>query len=268
MISAAKDDASTKRLGYRAVDSDGHYYEPHDAFTRHIEARFRGSAVNVRVSEKDGLGRLYYGDRKAGMMKVTQTDYTGKPGSRGGVFLGIHNDEDPGGWRQTEVINAHDFPAMMQRKARVALLDDQGIEATLLFPSVGVAVEHEIHDDVDALYANLRAFNRWLEEDWGFGHDGRIFAAPMISLVRVDDAVAEAERVIRAGARVLHLKKGRSTVDRPPILAATPSGDLCRRPASQSRSTPAMRATTNCGACNGARRRARRCSTPRPSTTT
>jgi predicted TIM-barrel fold metal-dependent hydrolase len=208
MISAAKDDASTKRLGYRAVDSDGHYYEPHDAFTRHIEARFRGSAVNVRVSEKDGLGRLYYGDRKAGMMKVTQTDYTGKPGSRGGVFLGIHNDEDPGGWRQTEVINAHDFPAMMQRKARVALLDDQGIEATLLFPSVGVAVEHEIHDDVDALYANLRAFNRWLEEDWGFGHDGRIFAAPMISLVRVDDAVAEAERVIRAGARVLHLKKG------------------------------------------------------------
>jgi predicted TIM-barrel fold metal-dependent hydrolase len=200
--------AQLNRLGYRPIDADGHYYEPHDAFTRHIESRFKDGAVNVRVDPKDGLGRLYYGDAKAGMMKVTQTDYTGAPGSRGGAFLGIHNDEDPGGWRQTEVINAHDHPAMMQRKARIALLDQQGVEATLLFPSVGVAVEHEIHDDTDLLYANLRAFNRWLEEDWGFGQDGRIFAAPMISLVDVAQAVAETERVLKAGARLLHLKRG------------------------------------------------------------
>ena len=200
--------AQLGRLGYRPIDADGHYYEPHDAFTRHIEAKFRDRAVNVRVKPEDGLGRLYYGDQKASMMKVTQTDYTGAPGSRGGVFLGIHNDEDPGGWRQTEVINAHDYPAMMQRAARLALLDEQGIEATLLFPSVGVAVEHELHDDVDVLYANLRAFNRWLEDDWGFGADGRIFAAPMISLVDIDQAVAETERVLKAGAKILHVKRG------------------------------------------------------------
>jgi predicted TIM-barrel fold metal-dependent hydrolase len=196
------------RLGYRPFDADGHYYEPHDAFTRHIEARFKDRAVNVRVSDKDGLGRIYLGDRKAGQMKVTQTDYTGSPGSRGGVFLGIHNDEDPGGWRQTDIISAHDFPAMMRREARLKQLDEQGMEGTLLFPSVGLAVEHEIHDDVDALYANLRAFNRWLEEDWGFGADGRIFSAPMISLVDPDQAVAETERVLKAGARLLHVKKG------------------------------------------------------------
>jgi predicted TIM-barrel fold metal-dependent hydrolase len=196
------------RLGYRPIDADGHYYEPHDAFTRHIEAKFKDRAVNVRVKPEDGLGRIYYGDQKAGMMRVTQADYTGTPGSRAGVFLGIHNDEDPGGWRQTEVINAHDYPAMMNRKARIELLDAQGVEATLLFPSVGVAVEHELHDDVDVLYANLRAFNRWLEEDWGFGHDGRIFAAPMISLVNTEAAVAETERVLKAGAKVLHVKRG------------------------------------------------------------
>jgi len=200
--------AQLERLGYRPIDADGHYYEPHDAFTRHIETRFKNQAVNVRVDEKDGLGRIYYGDNKAGLMKVTQSDYTGMPGSRAGVFLGIHNDEDPGGWHQTDVINAHDIPAMMQRKARLELMDEQGIEATLLFPSVGVAVEHEIHDDVDVLYANLRAFNRWLEDDWGYGQDGRIFAAPMISLVDVDQAVAETERVLRAGAKVLHVKRG------------------------------------------------------------
>ncbi|MDB5714449.1 MAG: amidohydrolase [Sphingomonadales bacterium] len=193
-------------LGYRPIDSDGHYYEPHDAFTRHLESRFSNRAINVRVDERDGLGRLFYGDKKLGMMKVTQTDFTGAPGSRADFFQGLIDDEE--GWHQSEVINAHDHPAMMNRDARIALMDTQGIEATLLFPSVGVAVEHEMHDDVDALYAGLRAFNRWLEEDWGYGGDGRIFAAPMLSLVDIDQACAELDRVLKLGAKMLHMKRG------------------------------------------------------------
>jgi len=193
------------RLGYAAIDADAHYYEPHDAFTRHLESRFSDRAVHV-VPGPDGLGRLYYGDRKMGMMKVTQTDYTGTPGSRVEFFQsGV---DDGQGWRQTEVIDAHDHPPMMRRGARLALLDEQGVEACLVFPTVGVAVEHEMHDDVEALYANLRSFNRWLEEDWGYGRDGRIFSAPMISLVDPDEAVAETKRVLEAGARILHLKRG------------------------------------------------------------
>ncbi|MEY2926135.1 MAG: hypothetical protein RL367_612 [Pseudomonadota bacterium] len=197
---------ATAKLPYRAVDADGHYYEPHDAFTRHLEKRFSNRAINVRVHEKDGLGRLYYGDKKMGMMKVTQTDYTGTPGSRVDFFQGLIDDEE--GWHQTDVINAHDHPAMMNRTARLAQMDAHGIEATLLFPSVGVAVEHEMADDIDALYAGLRAFNRWLEDDWGYGADGRIFAAPMLSLIDIDQACEELERVLGAGARMIHLKRG------------------------------------------------------------
>ncbi|MDO7842872.1 amidohydrolase family protein [Sphingomonas immobilis] len=193
-------------MGYRAIDADGHYYEPHDAFTRHLESRFSNRALRVEVSSKDGLGRLFYGDKKLGMMKVTQTDYTGAPGSRADFFQGLIDDEE--GWHQSEVISAHDHPAMMNRDARIALMDRQGIEATLLFPTVGVAVEHEMHDDVDALYAGLRAFNRWLEDDWGYGADGRIFGAPMMSLVDPEQGCAELERVLRAGARILHMKRG------------------------------------------------------------
>jgi hypothetical protein len=180
----------------RAFDADGHYYEPHDAFTRHLEARYRDRSLHV-VPGADGLGRLYFGPNKMGMMKVTQTDYTGTPGSRREFFQGMVDDE---GWRQVDVINAHDHPPMMERQARLDLMDQQGLEATLLFPSVAVAVEHEMHDDVEAMYAGLRAFNRWLLEDWGYGADGRIYSAPMISLVDTDLAVAEMQRVIEAGA--------------------------------------------------------------------
>ncbi len=198
--------AKLENFDFRLIDADGHYYEPHDCFTRHLEQRFMDRSVNVRTDAKDGLARLYIGQKKAGMMKVPQTDYTGAPGSRVAFFQGLVDDAE--GWHQSEVISAFDHPPMMQRKARLALMDEQGLEATLMFPSVGVAVEHEMHDDLEALYAGLRAFNRWLEDDWGYGDDGRIFSAPMISLIDVGQACAELDRVLKAGAKLVHLKKG------------------------------------------------------------
>jgi len=193
------------KLGYAAFDADSHYYEPHDAFTRHLESKYADRSLHVRIGD-DGLGRLWFGDRKCGLMKVTQTDYTGAPGSRVKFFQTL--EDDGSGWRQTDVINAHDHPAMMQKAARLKLMDEQGIDATLMFPTVGVAVEDDLHTDVEAMYAAYSAFNRWLEEDWGYGDDGRIYGVPMISLKDPDQAVAELERVLDRGARMVYHKRG------------------------------------------------------------
>ena len=37
--------------------------------------------------------------------------------------------------------------------------------------------------------ASISAFNRWLEEDWGFDYEQRILAAPMLSLADPDAAL-------------------------------------------------------------------------------
>ena len=62
--------------------------------------------------------------------------------------------------------------------------------------------------EADVWFALLRSFNRWVEDDWGYGSDGRIFAAPLVSLFDPDLAVVELERLIRAGARVVILRAG------------------------------------------------------------
>ena len=51
-----------------------------------------------------------------------------------------------------------------------------------------------------------RRFNRWLEEDWGFDHEGRILAAPMLSLADPDAAVAEVDSLLERGARIVHVR--------------------------------------------------------------
>ena len=118
-------------------------------------------------------------------------------------------------------------PEYQQRSARLAVMDEQGVESILLFPTFGVTVEHALRGDAEATFAAVSAFNRWLEEDWGFGADGRIFGVPLLSLVDVDLAVAELERVLARGARMVHLlagpvngtQPGRSAL-RPRLVAA------------------------------------------------
>ena len=190
-------------LEYRLIDADEHYYEPDDCFSRHIEARFADDTIRVDRSKSDGLGRIYLGSRRT-FMSVMPGDYASAPGALQGLFVGGVND----GFTHREVVSVADHPEFASKPARLALMDAQGVEAAILLPTMGVSVEYDMRHDPGLLYASLRAFNRWLEEDWGYGADGRVFAVPMLSLVDLDQAMAELHRVIEAGARLVHLAPG------------------------------------------------------------
>jgi predicted TIM-barrel fold metal-dependent hydrolase len=182
-------------------DADNHYYEALDCCTRHIEPRLRAKAV--RYVKRDGQDLIYVGERLYTYGAV-YVDHCGSPGSlvkflrslKSGVE-GMHSEGDqplP--------------PEYRDRDRRLALMDAQGVEAALLLPSLGVTLEHFMKDDVEQTTANLRAFNRWLEEDWGFAYRGRIFAVPLLSLLDLDWAVRELEWLLARGARALHLRPG------------------------------------------------------------
>src|SRR5258708_2263114 len=153
-------------MEYRLIDADEHYYEPDDCFSRHIEARFKDETISVRRGD-DGLGRVFLRGRRV-FMSVMPGDYASAPGALQGLFVGEVAD----GFTHREVINAKDHPAFTDRSARLALMDAQGVEAAIMLPTLGVSVEYDMRDDVDLTYASLRALNRWLEEDWGYGGDG------------------------------------------------------------------------------------------------
>ena len=78
-------------------------------------------------------------------------------------------------------------------------MDTQGIDGCFLFPTLGVGMEEALGHDPEAAVAAFHAFNRWLDDDWGYAYRDRIFGAPMIPLVDVDAAVAELELVLDQG---------------------------------------------------------------------
>ena len=109
------------------------------------------------------------------------------------------------------------LPGYQDRDARLALMDEQGIEAAILLPTLGVVVEQSMIHDPELTFASLRSFNRWLEDDWGYAYRERIFAPPLLSLLDLDLALEELDRVLKLGARLVHLRagpvRGRSPAD-------------------------------------------------------
>ncbi|HVX22073.1 MAG TPA: amidohydrolase family protein [Acidimicrobiales bacterium] len=191
------------QLDYGLFDADNHYYEPYDCFTRHIEPAFKDQAVRVEVGE-DGLGRTYIGDHTTLFTPVMMCDSIGPPGS----FKGMVCDDTADSEIPT-ISPRVSWPAYMNRDARVRLMDDQGVEAAIFLPTAAVCLEYDLYKmGPAAAFANLRSFNRWVEEDWGFSYQDRIFAVPMLSLADIDLAVAEVERVLALGARFVHLNPG------------------------------------------------------------
>jgi hypothetical protein len=77
-----------------------------------------------------------------------------------------------------------------------------------MFPTLGQCVEHYLYDDVELMYGVFRAFNSWLDEEWGFNYRGRIYAPPVIPMLDVNRAVQELEWVMSKGARTICLRPG------------------------------------------------------------
>jgi predicted TIM-barrel fold metal-dependent hydrolase len=188
-------------LTFRPVDADQHYYEHLDACTRHLDRAFRERGI--QVVEQGTHKLLLAGGRAFRFIPNPTFDPVIVPGCLDPMFRGqVPDGVDPRSLPRVEPIHAeYQDPA-----ARVAVLGEQGLDRALVFPTLGCGVEQALRHDVPATMATLRAFNRWLEEDWGFAYDDRLIAAPMLSLADPDAALDELEYLVDHGARVVHLR--------------------------------------------------------------
>src|SRR3546814_17565437 len=79
-------------------------------------------------------------------------------------------------------------------------MEEQGLAGMLLFPTQGVGVEQALRDDPEACHSVMHGFNRWLDEDWGYRFEDKMYAVPYIPLLDPVTAAAELHVVPDAGA--------------------------------------------------------------------
>ncbi len=189
---------------YPTIDADNHYYETRDAFTRHIESKFAARSVHTTEIEVAGeKEECFLVDERPYRFAPVKFERTNPPGSL------TESLRDPAKRSYASRLRKEDMlPAFQNRDARLALMDAQGLEAAILLPSMAVCVEAPLRHDPVLTAAVLRAFNRWLEEEWGFAYRERIFGVPLVSLRDLEAGCTELERLLERGARMIHLQTG------------------------------------------------------------
>jgi predicted TIM-barrel fold metal-dependent hydrolase len=182
-------------------DFDNHYYESVDAFTRHQDRSLghRG----VRWADIDGRRRLLIGGRVNSYVANPTFDPVARPGALYDWYRG--NPRRQGiveAFGELEPVR----PEYRDRDARLAVMDQQGVAGALLFPTLGVGVEDALKEDPEACAAVFHAFNRWLDEDWGYRYRDRLFAVPGIPMLDPALAYEELRAVLDAGALVVDIR--------------------------------------------------------------
>jgi len=177
----------------RVIDADGHVTEPADLWERYLEPTWRPRAIRIA--------------RDAANLEVLLID--GKPhhvyapgtlGVLGGIGMdpakllepGCHTYREacpPGGWD----------PA-----ARLRVMDEEGIDACVFYPTIGLTWEGHVEEPALAA-AYCRAYNTWLI-DFCRAAPARLVGAAHLSLLDLDEAVREARRVAKAGMRAAFVR--------------------------------------------------------------
>ena len=195
-------------MDFDLIDADNHYYEGEDAFTRHGDEEVK---KYVRWLSEGKRRHIVFGQN----LSISLPNPTFDPIAKPGCFHERLRDLESGGNRVLSTTDRLRYGELepipdcyRQREARLAVMDTQGIEKAILFPTLGVGVEGLMSENPRMAYKVFSAFNSWLDEDWGFAYQDRIYAAAYVPVLDPAGAVAELDRVLERGARVVTLRPG------------------------------------------------------------
>lgn len=197
------------------VDMDSHVLEPADLWENYLETRYRDRAIRIRLNA----------DGREELIVDNEVLMSGRLASLGGV------EHDAGALFMQPDVPYRDAcpPASYDTAARVALLDEWGVDAGVVFPTIGILWDKA--DDPELAMAYARAYNNW---QWDFASPAldRIVPVAQIPLYDIDLALTELRRCIKLGFKGMFLApepvggKRPSHPDFDPLWAELTAADL------------------------------------------
>jgi predicted TIM-barrel fold metal-dependent hydrolase len=169
------------------IDADSHVLEPPDLWETRLDPRYRDRGVRIR--DINGVETLEIGGHV-----VLQGTLAGL----GGVDTLPRQRLFDGSMRYVDGCP----PASYDAAARLELYDEWGVDAGIVFPTIGILPF--VSDDMGLLNAMATAYNRWQAEFATEGR-GRIIPIANLNLRDRDAAIAELEACLELGFRGVFL---------------------------------------------------------------
>jgi predicted TIM-barrel fold metal-dependent hydrolase len=182
-------------------DADNHLYETADAFTRHLPDRYKGLIDYVDVR---GRTKIVVKGHISEYIPNPTFDVVARPGAQEEYF----RNGNPEGKSYRELIGdpMRCLPAFREPAPRIELMDELGVDKTLMFPTLASLLEERLRDDPVGTHVIVHSLNEWLHETWQFDYEGRIFTTPVITLPIVEKAIEELEWCVERGAKCVLIR--------------------------------------------------------------
>jgi predicted TIM-barrel fold metal-dependent hydrolase len=193
----------SRSLDYPVFDADNHLYETRDSLTKFLPEKYKKAIDYVDVRGRTKI-----------VVRGTISEYIPNPTfdvvAAPGAQEDFYRNGNPEGKSYRELIGdpIRSLPAFREPAPRIELMDEQGIDRALMFPTLASLVEERMKDDPEVIQAIVHALNQWMYETWQFNYEDRIFSTPVITLGIVDEALAELEWVLERGARCVLVRPG------------------------------------------------------------
>ncbi len=173
------------------VDADGHVLEPADTWLKYLDPQYRDRAIRIARDEHGYEVLLIDGQP----LKTLR----GQLGALGGIDMDTAKLLTRGQISYAE----GSPPGSYDPAARLCVMDAEGIDAVLLYPTIGICWEGHVTDGALAT-AYTRAYNRWLAE-FCRADPKRLYPVAHISLLDPEGAVEETIRARRDGCVGIYL---------------------------------------------------------------
>jgi predicted TIM-barrel fold metal-dependent hydrolase len=191
----------SNQLGFPVFDADNHLYETSDALTKYLPENRRGAIDFVEVH---GRTKIMVNGQVSNYIPNPTFDRVGRPGAQEEYFK-VGNPE---GKSYREIIGRGiDCPAAFREAGpRLELMDEQGVDYAMMYPTLASLVEERMKDDPDLCADAIHALNQWMIEAWPYTFEQRIFSTPVIATGLVDRAMQELDFVVEHGARAILMR--------------------------------------------------------------
>src|SRR5215471_6812010 len=189
---------SARELPYQLFEADNHLYESEHAFLCYLPKQYASAVQYVQIK---GRTKIAIRGQISEYIPNPTFEVVARPGAMEEYFA--HGNPDGKSRREIFGEPMRSVPAFREPAPRLELMDELGIERTLMFPTLASLLEERMRDDPELILAVVHALNQWIDEVWSFNYSGRIFATPVISLPIVEKAIEELDWCVERGARVI-----------------------------------------------------------------
>ena len=182
-------------------DADNHLYETEDAFTRYLPSEHEGV---IRYVQANGRTKIAVDDVISEYIPNPTFEVVARPGAHADYFSG--NNAEGKSLRELTGHPIRSVDGFRSASPRLEMLDELGLDAALMFPTLASLLEARLIDDPELTTVVIHAFNQWLLDEWTFDYAGRIFATPIINPCIPERGIVELEWLLAHGAKVILMR--------------------------------------------------------------